>query len=384
MALDDAWDLPSPAPESVWSEVDALSPEALGPMAEEALRALLSEGESPNTLRSYQTALRYWAAWYTMRYRRAIALPVAVPVLLQFVVDHAQRSTPQGPVSELPPAIDRALVDGGFKSRLGAPALTTLSHRISVLSKVHQIKGLPNPCQDPQLKDLLSRTRRAYARRGDLPQRKPALTREPLQALLDTCDDSLRGRRDRALLLFAWASGGRRRSEVTAATLANVRRQADGSYLYTLNHSKTNQAGRDRPDNRKPVVGVAAQALAAWLQASGVVEGAIFRRIRRGDLVAEPLSPAAVRDIVRQRCALAGLPEDFSAHSLRSGFVTEAGHQNIPLGETMALTGHASVATVVSYFRAGAQPGRASSLLDRPAGAPDPIDEPPPSGRRRG
>jgi hypothetical protein len=34
-----------------------------------------------------------------------------------------------------------------------------------------------------------------------------------------------------------------------------------------------------------------------------------------------------VRAIVKRRAALAGLDGDFSAHSLRSGFMTEAGRQ---------------------------------------------------------
>ena len=102
------------------------------------------------------------------------------------------------------------------------------------------------------------------------------------------------------------------------------------------------------------MVGRAAQALEAWLQASGITAGAIFRRIRKGGHLGEALSPAAVRDIVQARCALAGVEGEFSAHSLRSGFVTEAGRQNVPLGETMALTGHHSVATVMGYFRATA------------------------------
>jgi hypothetical protein len=40
-----------------------------------------------------------------------------------------------------------------------------------------------------------------------------------------------------------------------------------------------------------------------------------------------------VRDIVKKRCALAGLEGDFSAHSLLSGFVTDAGRQRLPLGD---------------------------------------------------
>jgi hypothetical protein len=48
---------------------------------------------------------------------------------------------------------------------------------------------------------------------------------------------------------------------------------------------------------------------------------------------------------VRRRAQLAGLNGEFSAHSLRSGFMTEAGRQNVPLAEEMALTGHRSVQT---------------------------------------
>jgi hypothetical protein len=49
--------------------------------------------------------------------------------------------------------------------------------------------------------------------------------------------------------------------------------------------------------------------------------------VRRGGKLGEPLSPAAVRDIVKKRCGLAGIDEGFSAHSLRSGFVTETGRR---------------------------------------------------------
>lgn len=65
-------------------------------------------------------------------------------------------------------------------------------------------------------------------------------------------------------------------------------------------------------------------------------------------------SPAAAggalkRDVVKKRCQLAGLEAEFSAHSLRSGFVTEAGRRGVPLGETMAMTGHRSTASLVGY-----------------------------------
>lgn len=336
----------------VLQKIPALQPTELSDITQRAVEELLREGESQNTLMSYRSALRYWAAWYGLRYGAMVQLPVATPCVLQFIVDHAQRTTLKGLVSELPVEIDQVLVQGGYKGKLGAMAHNTLVHRIAVLSKAHQLKQLKNPCHDPKVRELLSRTRKAYAKRGALPQKKDALTKDPLQALLVTCDDSLRGKRDRALLLFAWASGGRRRSEVTSAQIQFLKRVGPTDFIYTLAFSKTNQSGVDQPENGKPVLGAAGLALHDWLQLSEITEGAIFRRIRKGGHLGEALSPAAVRSIVKERCALAGIEGDFSAHSLRSGFVTEAGRQNVSLAETMSLTGHHSVATVLGYFRA--------------------------------
>ena len=335
----------------VLQKIPALQPTELNDVTQRAVEELLREGESQNTLASYRSALRYWAGWYGLRYGAQIQLPVPVPCVLQFIVDHAERTTPQGLVSELPPAMDQALVDAGYKGKLGAMAHNTLVHRLAVLSKAHQLRHVKNPCQEPEVRELLSRTRKAYAKRGVLPQKKDALTKDPLQALLATCDDSLRGKRDRALLLFAWASGGRRRSEVAGADMQFLKRVGTTDFIYVLVHSKTNQSGADQPENSKPVLGAAGVALDAWLQASGIQSGAIFRRIRKGDQVSEGLSAAAVRTIVKDRSALAGIEGDFSAHSLRSGFVTEAGRQNVPLPETMAMTGHHSVSMVLGYFR---------------------------------
>jgi hypothetical protein len=61
----------------------ALDPEVLHAQAERSVRALIKEGESANTVRSYGSALRYWAAWFRLRYRAALALPVPAPAVLQ-------------------------------------------------------------------------------------------------------------------------------------------------------------------------------------------------------------------------------------------------------------------------------------------------------------
>ena len=347
------------------ASVLALDPDLLHTQTEASVRTLLAEGESANTVRSYASALRYWAAWFRLRYRAALALPVPVPAVLQFLVDHVERTTEDGTlIHDLPPAIDDTLVENGFKSALGAPALNTVLHRLSVLSKAHQMRDVTNPTRDPAAQELVRRIRRAYAARGVRPAAKAALTRNPLEAMLATCTDGLIGMRDRSLLLFAFSSGGRRRSEVAGAVMENLIKVDAQTYLYRLTHSKNDQAGTAHNTNAdKPLVGPAAEALTAWLAASGVQSGALFRRIRKTKAV-EPLSGQAVGHIVQRRAQLAGLEGDFGAHSLRSGFVTEAGRQNVPMKEAMDLTGHRSVATFLRYFQTGAvQQSKAATLF---------------------
>jgi integrase len=355
----------APTALSLYSGVPALNPDVLHEQAEASVRALYQEAQSANTARAYASALRYWAGWFRLRYRAALLLPVPVPVVLQFIVDHVERVADGGArAHDLPPAIDTALVTSGFKSTLGPPKLATVLHRLSVLSKAHTLREQFNPVRDIAVQELLRRVRRAHAQRGELSTPKLALTKDPFEALLATCTDGLIGLRDRALLLFAWASGGRRRSEVTRAVMEQLIAVDATTYLYRLVHSKTDQTGAATHVD-KPIVGVAAAALTEWLTASGVSEGAIFRRIR-GSVVAEGLEPQAVRAIVKRRAALAGLEGDFSAHSLRSGFMTEAGRQNVPLAEAMALTGHRSVQTALRYFQTGVvQQTRAANLLKR-------------------
>jgi|HubBroStandDraft_4_1064222.scaffolds.fasta_scaffold17603_3 integrase len=356
-----------------------LDPNQLNLEARRATQAFQFEGQSPNTRRTYETALLYWGAWYALRYGEPLAVPVPSPVVMQFVLDHLQHSplsvsseaTPFLPSSHtsqhlLPEPIDQLLIGGGYKAKPGPWSLATVETRLAALSRAHDVliandprRLAPdtNPLRNPAVRQLMSAVRRTYARRPPDQQRaRPAAaTRSVMEALLATCTDDLIGVRDRALLLFGFASGGRRRSEIVAATLENVRRDGDG-FIYELGHSKTNQSGRRSPENFKPIQGEAAAALETWLQElfrSKITQGAIFRRILNGQ-IREPLKGAAVRDIVRRRAQLTAEPlGKLSAHSLRSGFVTESGRQNIAIGEAMALTGHRSVQTFISYYRTG-------------------------------
>jgi integrase len=176
--------------------------------AAEAVRDILHEAASANTACSYTSALRYWAAWYRGRLGRAITLPVPEAAVVQFVVDHVARRGKGGLVWELPSTLDEQLVDAGFKQRLGALKLSTVVHRMAVLSAAHQSKKIVNPCESIAVRHLLSRARRAAVKRGERPAKKTAITRPELEAMVATCNESLVGVRDRALLYFAFASGG--------------------------------------------------------------------------------------------------------------------------------------------------------------------------------
>ena len=341
-------------------------PAQLAQQAADAVRELLAEAAAENTTRSYATALRYWAGWHAARYGVELALPVSEAAVLQFVVDHLQRRSTDGALTwELPTEVDQALVAAGLKAKPGPWTLATVRHRVAVLSTAHRLKHVPNPCEQPAVRTVLSRAARAAVKRGERPRKKTAITLAELEAMLATCDDSLMGLRDRALLCFAFASGGRRRSEVAAADLRDLRRIGDQGYIYRLEHSKTQQAGvtaSSTPD--KPVLDRAALALEDWLEAAGINEGPIFRRLWK-TRVGPALSPAAVGEIVQRRARLAGLEGDFGGHSLRSGFVTEASRQGVSLAAVMQLTEHRAVSSVVGYFQAGgATANPAARLLE--------------------
>lgn len=79
--------------------------------------------------------------------------------------------------------------------------------------------------------------------------------------------------------------------------------------------------------------------------------------------------------IVQRRAKLAGLEGDWAAHSLRSGFVTEAGRQGVPLGEVMAMTERRSVSSVMGYFQAGSLLSSLATEMFSYPGTTEPEDE---------
>jgi len=328
-----------------------------------AAAAFVAAGTAANTVRSYRSALTYWAAWLHGRYGEALGdTPLPPAVVVQFVLDHLARPTDDGWEHTLPPSLDAALVAAGIKGHAGPLAYSTVSHRLAVLATWHRVHHWDSPTETAAVKTLLRQARKAQARRGVTVRKKTAVVAEPFQALLATCTDGLRGVRDRALLLLAWSGGGRRRSEVVGLQVTDVRRLDADTWVYALGSTKTDTSGVRR---EKPLKGPAAHALAAWLVAAPATSGPLFRRLHRGGTVGTTaLTADHVARMVQRRAKLASLDGDWAAHSLRSGFVTEAGRQGVPLGEVMAMTEHRGVGTVMGYFQAGSlMASRATTLL---------------------
>ena len=179
-----------------------------------------------------------------------------------------------------------------------------------------------------------------------------AITRDILDDMMDACGNNVLDIRDRALLLFAWGSGGRRRAEVVSADMKDLVKNADGDYIYKIPKSKTDQEGKD--NNTVPVKGRVAKALREWLVVSGVTEGPIFRSVGKGGDIRGGLSAIDVYRIVKRRLNQAGYDDSlFGAHSLRSGFVTEAGRRGKSIGDVMQMTTHKNIATCMKYFQNG-------------------------------
>ena len=94
------------------------------------------------------------------------------------------------------------------------------------------------------------------------------------------------------------------------------------------------------------------RALRAWLEASGITSGAVFRPVAVGSrLIPERLSDRAVALVVKRSLPVGKDSGRFAGHSLRAGFVTSAANGGASIKAIMRQTGHRSLQTVMRYMR---------------------------------
>ena len=115
-----------------------------------------------------------------------------------------------------------------------------------------------------------------------------ALGVNELDVLLNPLSDGATDARDRALILVGFV-GGLRRSELVAIDIDDLTK-TDRGYKLLVRTSKTDQEGRGRTVILPYSINEAlcpVRALDAWVQLAEIEEGAVFRRVRRGDTVTD-------------------------------------------------------------------------------------------------
>ncbi|WP_291855125.1 site-specific integrase [Bradyrhizobium sp.] len=327
------------------------------------LKHLAQEGMGENSLRALASDLAYLEAWAQAAIGAALPWPASESLVLKFVAHHlwdpAKRET--DPQHGMPSDVAAALRESEMLRSTGPHAPSTV-RRLASWGTLHRWKGQEGPFASPSLRSAL----RLAVRAGTRPRQrksKRAVTRDVLDRLLATCrSDRLADTRDLAILLLAFASGGRRRSEVArlrveqisdepAVPLDPKNPQSPTLACMSIQLGRT-KAGMADEARRVLLVGPPVEALREWLERADISKGPIFRAIDRWEAIEErALTPQSINLIVKRRCALAGLEaREFSAHGLRSGYLTEAAQRGVSLPEAMQQSQHRSVQQAASYY----------------------------------
>nr|WP_244421645.1 site-specific integrase [Mesorhizobium alhagi] len=218
-------------------------------------------------------------------------------------------------------------------------SVSTIERRLSSLTWNYAQRGQPLDRKDRHIATVMAGIRNKHA---SPPRQKEAVLPEDLIAMLETLDrGSLRGLRDRAMLLLGFA-GGLRRSEIVGLDVGRDQTQdgrgwieffPDKGVLVTL-RGKTGwrevEIGRGSSDATCPVV-----ALQTWLKLGRIAHGPLFRRVTgQGKAVgAERLHDQEVARLVKRAALAAGVRGDlsegereklFAGHSLRAGLASSA------------------------------------------------------------
>ncbi|SDN38613.1 site-specific integrase [Ensifer sp. YR511] len=342
------------------------------------LKHLASEGMGDNTLRALASDLGYLETWCQLATGSPLPWPAPESLLLKFVAHHLfdPGKRVEDPSHGMPVEVEAGLRSQRLLRADGPHAPETVRRRLTSWSILTRWRGLTGSFNGPSLKSALRLAVRASARPRQRKSKK-AVTGDVLAKLLLACaGDRLVDIRDRALLLLAFASGGRRRSEVAELRLEDITDEEQvltdpsipGSPLLPclairLGSTKTTTSDEDE---HVLLIGPPITALKRWIEEAKIKDGPVFRRIDQwGNIDRRPLTPQSVNLILKGRCKQAGLdPTQFSAQGLRSGYLTEAANRGVPLPEAMQQSLHKSVSQAARYYNdAERKQGQAARLV---------------------
>ncbi|NTF97834.1 site-specific integrase [Rhizobium rhizogenes] len=243
-----------------------------------------------------------------------------------------------------------------------ANSVSTIERRLSSLSWNYAQRGLTLDRKDRHIATVMAGIRNSHARP---PVQKEAVMADDIIAMIETLDrGTLRGLRDRAMLLIGYA-GGLRRSEIVGLDLKADQTEdgrgwieiLDKGMLVTL-RGKTGwrevEVGRGSSDATCPVV-----AIETWIKFAKLAHGPLFRRVTgQGKSVgADRLNDKEVARLVKRAAIAAGVRGDlseierafkFSGHSLRAGLASSA---EVDERYVQKQLGHASAEMTRRYQR---------------------------------
>lgn len=285
-------------------------------------QAYARNSRAENTRRGYASDWRQFDAWCTAA---ALASLPAAPESVALYISHlAEKHRP-----------------------------ATIGRHLAAIASAHKSAGYDSPAsmQHRAVAAVWQGIRRTH---GTAQTQKAPLLTPNLRNMVGSLTGRLIGIRDRALLLVGFA-GAFRRSELVGLNCEDLDFTNDG-LVVTLRRSKTDQDGHGRkvglPYGSHPET-CPVRSLRAWLEASGITSGPLFRNVNRhGQLHPDRLSGAAVALVVKRHAGAAGLDTTkYSGHSLRAGLVTAAAIAGTSDRAIMAQTGHKSMAMLGRYIR---------------------------------
>jgi integrase len=229
--------------------------------------------------------------------------------------------------------------------------LATVRLYLASIAEKHRESGLASPTSH----EMVRRIVRGIARTSCVSQsRKSAVTLGHLRALLlEICGDDLKAKRDRTIVLLGFAAA-LRRSELADLHAEDLRFEKRG-LIVTIRRSKTDQeaAGAEIAVPYVPNRSLcAARAVSAWLDASGITAGPLFRSFTlQRQMLERPIDGRDVANLVKRLATKARLDGDFSGHSLRAGFATSAAAAKVSLDAIARTTRHKSLSVLMGYVR---------------------------------
>lgn len=301
--------LPSPPPETGGGV-----PAHLRDLTDRA-RTYVEAASSANTRRAYASDWKHFSAWC----RR-------------------QNLSPLPPNPETVGLYITACASGAAERGAKPNNVSTIERRLAAIGWNCTQRGMTLDRKDRAIATVMAGIRNTHAAP---PRQKEALLPEDLIAMLETLDrGTLRGLRDRAMLLIGFA-GGLRRSEITGLDLGRDQTEDERGWIEILDkgllltlRGKTGwrevEIGRGSSEATCPVT-----AVETWIKFAKLAKGPLFRRVTgKGKNVGpDRLNDQEVARLVKRTALAAGVRGDlseadrealFAGHSLRAGLASSA------------------------------------------------------------